>query len=204
MFVCLSLLECPANYSSSFDAMGYPRVPMASLWPNGGNKPNWGKIWAKKIFSFKKIPYVIPSALLSFLPYYCHSFRIFVIPSVLKVFDSQGYLWLPYHLTKVIKLFGVTFKQKIYFFSKKYFMSFLPHYCHSFRIIVIPSVLVSFLPNIVIPSELLFRELQILNSSKSFPYLRGKKNGHRRWLYMRVIHKLYSFTQLNLKSILRI
>ena len=81
LFVCLSTLECPPNYSSSFDGMGYPRVPMASLWPNGGNKSNWGKIWAKIIFFFKKIPYVIPSALLSFLLYYCHSFRIFVIPS---------------------------------------------------------------------------------------------------------------------------
>ena len=39
-------------------------------------------------------------------------------------------------------------------------MSFLPHYCHSFRITVIPSGLLSFLPNychsfciIVIPSS---------------------------------------------------
>ena len=30
--------------------------------------------------------------------------------------------------------------------SKKYFMSFLPHYCHSFLISVIPSKLLSFLP----------------------------------------------------------
>jgi hypothetical protein len=37
-------------------------------------------------FFFKKILYVIPSALLSFLPYYCHSFRIIVIPSVLLSF----------------------------------------------------------------------------------------------------------------------
>ena len=66
--------------------MGYPRVPMASLWPNGGNKTIWGNIQAKKHFFFKKILYVIPSALLSFLPYYCHSFRITVIPSVLLSF----------------------------------------------------------------------------------------------------------------------
>ena len=101
--VCLRTLECPANYSSSFYAMGYPRVPMASLWPNGGNKANWGNIQAKKNFFFQKNTL-------------CHSFRISVIPSVL--------------------------------------LSFLPDYCHSFRIIVIPSVLVSFLPNIVIPSVL--------------------------------------------------
>ena len=99
---------------------------------------------------------------------------------------------------------------KKYIFSKKYFMSFLPHYCHSFRItvipsvllsflpyychsfriIVIPSVLVSFLPNIVIPSEL-FRELHILTSSKRFPYLKGEKNGHQRWPYMRVYSKIW-------------
>ena len=67
-------------------------------------------------------------------------------PPVLKLWGTQGYLWLPYDLTEVIKLFGVTFKQKNFFFSKKYFMSFLPHYCHSFRITVIPSGLLSFLP----------------------------------------------------------
>ena len=43
---------------------------------------------------------------MSFLPNYCHSFRIIAIPSVL--------------------------------------LSFLPYYCHSFRIIVIPSELLSF------------------------------------------------------------
>ena len=82
-------------------------------------------------------------------------------PPVLKLWDSQGYPWLPYDLAEVIKLIGVTFKQKnFFFFSKKYFMSFLPHYCHSFRITVIPSGLLSFLPYYchsfrisVIPSE---------------------------------------------------
>ena len=39
---------------------------MAFLWPSGGNKANWRNIWAK-IFFFKKMIYVIPSALLSFL-----------------------------------------------------------------------------------------------------------------------------------------
>jgi hypothetical protein len=146
----------------------------------------------KKIF-FQKILYVIPSALLSFLPYYCHSFRIFVIPSVLKLLDSQGYLWLPYDLAEVIKLIEETFVLKRLFFQKNtlchsfriidipsVLLSFLPDYCHSFHITVIPSVLVAFLPNIVIPSKS-FRELQILTSSKSFPYPKGEKNGHRRW-----------------------
>ena len=135
---------------------------------------------SQKIFFFKKILYVIPSALLSFLPYYCHSFRIFVIPSVLKLLDSQGYLWLPYDLAEVINLIGETFEQTNLFFQKNtlchsfrisvipsILLSFLPYYCHSFHITVIPSILLSFLPNIVIPSEL-FRELQILTSSKSF------------------------------------
>jgi hypothetical protein len=68
-------------------------------------------------------------------------------PPVLKLLDSQGYVWLPYDLAEVIKLIGETFGPKKYFFSKKYFMSFLPHYCHSFRITVIPSGLLSFLPD---------------------------------------------------------
>ena len=38
-------------------------------------------------------------------------------PPVLKLWGTQGYLWLPYGLTEVIKLIGVAFKQKIYFFS---------------------------------------------------------------------------------------
>ena len=91
--------------------------------------------------------------------------------------------------------------QKIFFFQKNtlchsfriivipsILLSFLPDYCHSFRIIVIRSELVSFLPNIVIPFKL-FRELQIPTSSKSFPYPKGEKNGHLRWPYMRVYSK---------------
>jgi hypothetical protein len=67
-------------------------------------------------------------------------------PPILKLWDTQGYLWLPYDLTKVIKLIGEIFEPKTFFSSKKYFMSFLPRYCHSFRITVIPSRLLSFLP----------------------------------------------------------
>ena len=48
-------------------------------------------------------------------------------PPVLKLWDSQGYLWLPYDLMEVIKLIGETFEPKTFFFSKKYFMSFLPY-----------------------------------------------------------------------------
>ena len=47
-------------------------------------------------------------------------------PPILKLLDSQGCLWLPYDLTKIIKLIGVTFKQK-------------NTLRHSFRISVIPS-----------------------------------------------------------------
>ena len=65
--------------------------------------------------------------------------------------------------------------------------SFLPDFCHSFLIFVIPSGFLSFLPNIVIPSELLpFQIFVILNSSGTLPYPKGEKNGHRRWPYMRV------------------
>ena len=113
---------------------------------------------------------VIPSVLLSFLPDYCHSFWIIVIPSRLLSFLSGLVSFLPNIVIPSVLL------------------SFLPDHCHSFRIIVIPSILVSFLPNIVIPSKL-FRELQILTSSKSFPYPKGKKIGHQRWLYMH-FHKM--------------
>ena len=68
-------------------------------------------------------------------------------PPVLKLWDIQGYLWLPYDLTEVINLIGERFKPKQYFFSKKYPMSFLPHYCHSFPITVILSGFLSFLPD---------------------------------------------------------
>ena len=66
-------------------------------------------------------------------------------------------------------------------------LSFLPDYCHSFQIIVIPSNLVSFLLNIVIPFQLLpFQKIVILNSFSTLPYPKGQKDGHRRWPCMRV------------------
>ena len=118
-------------------------------------------------------------------------------PPILKLWDTQGYLWLPYDLTEVIKLIGETFEPKKNFFFHvipSILLSFLPDYCHSFRIIVIPSILVSFLPNYchsfritVIPSKLLpFQIFVILNSSSTLPYQKGEKNGHRRCPYMRV------------------
>ena len=130
--------------------MGYPRVPMASLWPNGGNKTIWGNIQAKNIFFFQKNTLchsfriiVIPLILLSFLLDYCQSFRITVIPSGL--------------------------------------LSFLPDYCHSFRISVIPSKYFKYLSSWIAPVLTL-------------PYPKGEKNGHRRWPYMRVaIRILVSF-----------
>ena len=70
-----------------------------------------------------------------------------------------------------------------------------------FSLIVIPSVLLSFLPNIVILSEL-FRELQILTSSKSFPYPKGEKNGHWRWPYMRVIVKKQTHPSWSILSLI--
>jgi hypothetical protein len=120
---------------------------------------------------------VIPSILVSFLPKEVAIYASIIIksgvclsvcghsnvptltsPPILKLLDSQGHLWLPYDLLEVIKLIGVTFKQRNVVFFKTIL-------CHSFRIIVIPSGLLSFLSNIVIPSKL-FRELQILTSSK--------------------------------------
>ena len=62
-------------------------------------------------------------------------------PPVLKLWDSQGYLWLPYDLTEVIKLIGERLEPKKKFFFQKNSL------CHSFRISVIPSILLSFLPD---------------------------------------------------------
>ena len=92
-----------------------------------------------------------------------YNVRTLTSPPILKLWGTQGYLWLPYDLTEVIKLIGERYEPKKFFFQKNTLchsfriivipsivLSFLPDYCHSFRIIVIPSVLVSFLPNIVI------------------------------------------------------
>ena len=119
-------------------------------------------------------------------------------PPILKLCDTQGYLWLPYDLTEAIKLIGVTFKQFFLFFFETMLyvipsalLSFLPYYCHSLGIIVIPSVLVSFLPNIVIPSKLLpFQIFVILNSSCTLPYPKGEKIGRQSGPYLRVFTKL--------------
>ena len=100
-------------------------------------------------------------------------------------------------------LFGEIFEQKKNTLSHSFciiiipsvLLLFLPDYCHSLRISVIPSELLSFLLNychsfqiIVIPSKLLlFQILFILNSSGTLPSPKGEKNGHQRWPYMRVL-----------------
>ena len=104
-------------------------------------------------------------------------------PPILKLWDTQGYLWLPYDLTKVIKLIGETFWPTNYCFQKNTL-------CHSFQIIVIPSRLLSFLPNIVIPSKLLpFEIFVILNTSCTLPYPKGEKIGRQSRPYLRVYSK---------------
>ena len=115
-------------------------------------------------------------------------------PPVFKLWGTQGNLWLPYDLTKVIKLIGETFEPKRIFFSKKYSMGFLPHHCHSFRNTVILSRFLSFLPDychsfriIVILSESLpFQICVILNSSCTLPYPKDEKIGPQRRPYLRV------------------
>ena len=60
-------------------------------------------------------------------------------PPILKLLDSQGYLWLSYGPNGVNKTNGVN----IFFFQKNTL-------CHSYRISVIPVIpsgLLSFLPN---------------------------------------------------------
>ena len=61
-------------------------------------------------------------------------------PPVLKLWDTQGYLWLFYDLTKIIKLIGETFEHNFFFKKILYvipsaLLSFLPNYSHSFQII---------------------------------------------------------------------
>ena len=80
-------------------------------------------------------------------------------------------------------------------------LSFLPCYCHSFHIIVIPSKLLS------------FQIFVILNSSCTLPYLKGEKIRRWSWPYLRVslkhvspwIHSLHQLSncrtaELNLKK----
>ena len=84
------------------------------------------------------------------------------------------------------------FSQKNFFFQKNTL-------CHSFHISVIPSVLLSFLPYYChsfrilsfLPNYHHFKIFVILNSSCPLPYPKGEKNGHRRWPYMRVYLILY-------------
>ena len=56
-----------------------------------------------------------------------HSNVRLTTPPVLKLWGTQGYLWLPYDLTEVIKLIGERFEPKkyIFFSKKKYFMCLL-------------------------------------------------------------------------------
>ena len=134
-----------------------------------------------------------------------HSNVRLTTPPVLKLWGTQGYLWLPYDLMEVINLIGERFEPKKYSFSKKILyvipstlFSFLPYYCHSFRITVIPSVSLSFLPYYChsfrifsflpyychsfrilsfLPNYYHFEIFVILNSSSTLPYPKGEKNG---------------------------
>ena len=111
--------------------------------------------------------------------------QILTSPSVLKLLDSQRYLWLSYDIAEVIKLIAVTFKQKMCcFISKKNtlchsaLVSFLLDYSHSFGISVIPSGFLSLLPDYchsfgisVIYSELLpFQIFVIPNNCGTLPH----------------------------------
>ena len=96
-------------------------------------------------------------------------------PPVLKLLDSQGYLWLPYDLAEVKKIIGETFKPATLFFQKNTL-------CHSFRIIVIPSVWLSFLPN-----HCHFKYLSWQWFGRNDNHTEGWKN----WPYLRVIINTY-------------
>ena len=128
-------------HSFRIEAIGQPRVPMADLTEvikliGETFEP---KKKSKKYFtSFLPGIIVIPSGLWSFLPDFCHSFRILVIPSVLKLLNSQEYLWLSYDLAEVIKLIEETFEPKRCFKKKSYvipstLLSFLPKYSENYK-----------------------------------------------------------------------
>ena len=87
---------------------------------------------------------------------------------------------------KVNQILGHSY---IVIFQKKYFMSFLPHYCHSFRITVIPSGLLSFLPDYchsfqigVIPSKYChsFRIIQKITNTNQLQKL-PIPEGREKW-----------------------
>ena len=82
--------------------------PVLKLLDSRANKANWRNIWAPEKIFFKKIP----SELLSFLSYNCHSFRITVIPSVLLSF-LQNYC----HSFLIVVI-------------PSELLSFLPNHCH--------------------------------------------------------------------------
>ena len=80
-------------------------------------------------------------------------------------------------------------------------LSFLPYYCHSFWIIVIASVLVSFLLNIVVPSEVLsFQIFVILDSSSTLTYLKGEKIGCQSWPYLWVNANIFTFLRFTIRK----
>ena len=109
--------------------------------------------------------------------------RTLTSPPILKLWVTQGYLWLCYDLMEVINLIGETFERKNIFFQKNtlchsfrinvipsVLLSFLPDYCHSFRISVIPSEYCHSFQISVIPSQLLpFQIFVTLNSSQYPP-----------------------------------
>ena len=113
--------------------MSQPQL-VPQFWSYGIPNIIWGNIWAKKNIFFKKILYVIPSALVSFLPYYCHSIRITVIP-------SGSLSFLPnychsFHIGVIPSEYCYSFRITVIPSGS---LSFIPDYCHSFHIGVIPS-----------------------------------------------------------------
>ena len=88
-------------------------------------------------------------------------------PPVLKLWDGQGYPWLPHGLAELIKLIGVTYNQRGFFFKKVSYV--IPSILLSLQIFVIQTS--SHLPPIPEGQENLLAESTVFASTYFINYV---------------------------------